>query len=382
MHLCLITHEYPKAGFAHGGIGSFIKTLAPKLVEKGVMVSVVGLSYDFKEEYQEDRGVRIYRIGFPNIKRMGWYFAMRAMNKIIAQIHYENSIDIVESAELDLAFLKKLPGIKYVIRLHGGHHFFAESENRKINFIKGLQEKSSFKKADAFIAVSNYVKVKTNEFLSYNNKLVELINYPIDINFFTPKISAVKKFSIIFVGSVCEKKGVRQLIQSFPIVKEKFPDATLEIYGRDWFYPKGKSYIELLQDMEIPKLGNINKDIHFHGVVNYETIPEVYAQAQVCVFPSHMETQGLVSLEAMAMEKLVIFTNQGPGLETIIHQENGLLCNPFSPEDIADKICWVFSNEEKVKKMESRARTFVLEKFSSEAIVKKNLDFYKSLLKN
>jgi glycosyltransferase involved in cell wall biosynthesis len=176
-------------------------------------------------------------------------------------------------------------------------------ENRKINFIKGLQEKSSFKKADAFIAVSNYVKVKTNEFLSYNNKLVELINYPIDINFFTPKISAVKKFSIIFVGSVCEKKGVRQLIQSFPIVKEKFPDATLEIYGRDWFYPKGKSYIELLQDMEIPKLGNINKDIHFHGVVNYETIPEVYAQAQVCVFPSHMETQGLVSLEAMAMEK-------------------------------------------------------------------------------
>lgn len=382
MHLCLITHEYPKAGFAHGGIGSFIKTLAPKLVEKGVMVSVVGLSYDFKEEYQEDRGVRIYRIGFPNIKKVGWYFAMRAMNKIIAQIHYENSIDIVESAELDLAFLKKLPGIKYVIRLHGGHHFFAESENRKINFIKGLQEKSSFKKADAFIAVSNYVKVKTNEFLSYNNKLVELINYPIDINFFTPKISAVKKFSIIFVGSVCEKKGVRQLIQSFPIVKEKFPDATLEIYGRDWFYPNGKSYIELLQDMEIPKLGNINKDIHFHGVVNYETIPEVYAQAQVCVFPSHMETQGLVSLEAMAMEKLVIFTNQGPGLETIIHQENGLLCNPFSPEDIADKICWVFSNEEKVKKMESRARTFVLEKFSSEAIVKKNLDFYKSLLKN
>jgi len=346
------------------------------------MVSVVGLSYDFKEEYQEDRGVRIYRIGFPNIKKVGWYFAMRAMNKIIAQIHYENSIDIVESAELDLAFLKKLPGIKYVIRLHGGHHFFAESENRKINFIKGLQEKSSFKKADAFIAVSNYVKVKTNEFLSYNNKLVELINYPIDINFFTPKISAVKKFSIIFVGSVCEKKGVRQLIQSFPIVKEKFPDATLEIYGRDWFYPNGKSYIELLQDMEIPKLGNINKDIHFHGVVNYETIPEVYAQAQVCVFPSHMETQGLVSLEAMAMEKLVIFTNQGPGLETIIHQENGLLCNPFSPEDIADKICWVFSNEEKVKKMESRARTFVLEKFSSEAIVKKNLDFYKSLLKN
>jgi glycosyltransferase involved in cell wall biosynthesis len=84
----------------------------------------------------------------------------------------------------------------------------------------------------------------------------------------------------------------------------------------------------------------------------------------------------------MAMEKLVIFTNQGPGPETITNLENGLLCNPFSAEDIADKICWVFLNEEKVKKMENKARTLVIEKFSSDVIVKKNLDFYYSILKN
>lgn len=382
MHLCLITHEYPKTGFAHGGIGSFIKTLAPKLVEQGVNVTVVGLSYDFKEDYQEDLGVQIYRLGFLNIKWFSWYFAMRAMNKKIASIHKKNPIDIIESSELDLAFLTKIPEIKYVIRLHGGHHFFAESENRKIHFFKGFQEKLSFKKADAFIAVSNYVKTKTNQFLSYNNKLVETINYPIDVRFFSPKKSEIKKLSIVFVGSVCEKKGVRQLIQSFPLVKQKYPDATLEIYGRDWFFPNGKSYISMLMETEISKLGNLKKDIHFHGLVNYKSIPDIYAAAHVCVFPSHMETQGLVAPEAMAMEKLVIFTNQGPGPETITNLENGLLCNPFSAEDIADKICWVFLNEEKVKQIENNARTFVIGKFSSDIIVKKNLDFYYSILNN
>ena len=165
-----------------------------------------------------------------------------------------------------------------------------------------------------------------------------------------------------------------------PIVKEKFPDATLEIYGRDWLFPNGKSYIEMLQETEISKLGSSAIDIHFHGRVNYEYIPEIYAQAQVCVFPSHMETQGLVAPEAMAMEKLVIFTNQGPGPETITNLENGLLCNPFIPEDIANQIIWVFSNEEKVAVICKNARQSVLEKYSAALIVQKNIDFYTKLI--
>ena len=35
MHLCFITNEYPQAGFPHGGMGSFVKTIAEALVEKG-----------------------------------------------------------------------------------------------------------------------------------------------------------------------------------------------------------------------------------------------------------------------------------------------------------------------------------------------------------
>jgi glycosyltransferase involved in cell wall biosynthesis len=341
---------------------------------------VVGLSYDYQEDYEEDQGVRIFRLGYQNVKRFGWFYGLKAMNKKIAAIHKENPIDVIESAELELAFLTKLSGVKYVIRLHGGHHFFSESEHRKIDFWKGFQEKLSFKKADAFIAVSNFVKVKTNEFLSFHDKPIVMINYPIDIDFFSPKNTVVKKHSIVFVGSVCEKKGVRQLIQSFPNIKKQFPDATLEIYGREWFYPDGSSYTTMLTEVELPKLGELSKDIYFHGLVDYDKIPEKYAQAHVCVFPSHMETQGLVAPEAMAMKKVVVFTKEGPGPETITSYETGLLCDPFNPEDIAEKINWVFSNETKAIEIEDNARTYVLGKFSADAITKKNLEFYKKII--
>lgn len=382
MHICIITHEYPKPGFVHGGIGSFVKTLAPKLVQNGVNVTIVGLNYENEYEFVEDRGVKIYRLNYKNIKRLGWYFGAKAISNKIAEINKIDPIDLVEASELGLFCIDKIKNIKYVIRLHGGHHFFAESENRKINFWKGFQEKRSFKKADAFIPVSNYVKIHTSKFLSFNNKPVEMINYPIDIDFFSPKNTVVKKHSIVFVGSVCEKKGVRQLIQSFPYIKKEFPDATLEIYGREWFYPDGTSYTTMLTEVELPKLGKLSKDIYFHGLVDYDKIPEKYSMAHVCVFPSHMETQGLVAPEAMAMKKVVVFTKEGPGPETISEYETGLLCDPFNPKDIAEKINWVFSNEAKAIEIENNARTFVLEKFSADAITKKNIDFFESLIKN
>ena len=88
------------------------------------------------------------------------------------QLSWQNNIALQKgSFNFIYDFLKqKIKNIKYVIRLHGGHHFFAEAENRGINKWKGFQEKRSFKKADAFIAVSNYVKNHTATYLSYYNK--------------------------------------------------------------------------------------------------------------------------------------------------------------------------------------------------------------------
>lgn len=376
MHICFLTNEFPKEGFPHGGIGSFVKTIATALVKKGIDVSIIGINYTQNDETEIVEGVKVYRLKKSTVKGLSWYFNSKAINKKIKQIHEHHSISIVESSELGLAFINKIREIKYVIRLHGGHHFFAESENRKINRWKGFQEKRSFKKTDAFIAVSKYVKSHTEKYLSYNNKLLVYINNPIDTDFFKPIIGNEFEHKIVFAGTVCEKKGIRQLIQAFPFVKKEFPNATLEIYGRDWFFPDGSSYIEMLEKIELPQLGEMQKDIQFHGSIPYTNIPLVYSEAAVCVFPSHMETQGLVAPEAMAMEKTVVFTKLGPGPETILDGETGLLCDPHNSKDIAEKILWIFENKSESQLMGLKARKDVLMKFNIENIIKKNIQFY------
>lgn len=380
MHICFLTNEYPKAGFPHGGLGSFVKTMAEALVSKGIQVTVVGLNYVLSDEAEIINGVNIIRIRKSKVKGLAWYFNSKNIAKTIAAIHKKNRIDFVEGAELSLAFLPKIKEIKYIIRLHGGHHFFAEGENRGINEWKGFQEKRSFKKADAFIAVSNYVKSHTAKYLSYHNKPIEVIFNPINSQLFQPLKTAIEVSNITFAGTICEKKGVRQLIQSFPMVKEKFPNAILNLYGRDWLFPDGSSYVKMLQEIELPKLGECTKDVVFHGAVSFAEIPNIYAKAAVCVFPSHMETLGLVAPEAMAMEKAVIFTELGPGPEVVVDGETGLLCNPHQPENIAKKIVFLLSNSELSIQLGKKARTNVLERFEITNLVKQNIEFYNKLV--
>lgn len=378
-HICYITNEYPKPNFPHGGIGSFIKTIALELVKRGFRISVVGMNYLPQEETYIEDGVAVYRLIRYSRKGLSWWNNKNEINRKIREIHADHPIDIIETAELGLAFHPKIKGIKYVIRLHGGHHFFSEGENRKVDRWKGFQEKRSFARADAFIAVSDYVKSHTNKYLSYHNKPVALISYPIDTELFRPLAVPEIPGRLVFAGTVCEKKGIRQLVRAFPLVWQQFPDATLEIYGRDWHYPDGSSYINMLQQTELPKVGEAAQSIHFHGPISHADIPKKYAEAEVCVFPSHMETQGLVAPEAMVMEKTVVFTKLGPGPETIVDGQTGLLVDPYDPADIARQIIWALSHKQQAAAMAQKGAEFARNKYALDQITAQNIAFYQSL---
>lgn len=379
MNICYLTHEYPKPGLNPGGVGVFLQTFIPELAKKGVKVTVLGANNsDAFEDIIVD-GVRIIRI--PNLKIPGinWWLIAKGLNKKLDEIHNENPLDLVEGSELAFAFLKKPKGVKFIIRLHGGHHFFAESENRKVQFWKGFQEKRSFKKADGFIAVSEYVKVHTERFLSFNQRPIEKIRYGIDPKKFNFSLDSINSnpHSLVFVGTVCEKKGVENLVLAIQQVKEKFPNVHLDIYGKDWFFPNGVSYKDMIRE----KIkGELESHIQIHDPVPHEQIPEIYRSAEICIFPSFMETQGLVAPEAMAMGKIVIFTDKGPGPETIQHGVNGFLCNPLEVSSIAETIEVAFNSLDRKKEIAISASNFVQKNFGLNVILKENVSFYRQII--
>lgn len=378
MHIVYLTSEYPLPNNPHGGVGTFVKTLGTALLEKGHQVTIVG-KHNAPDEVFEDNGMVIHYLQQSNTLFISGILNFIRLNKKLKEIYKKKPFDLVESPELGFAFIKKIPQVKYLIRLHGGHHFFAESENRKINWWKGLQEKLSFKKADYVVAVSNYVHIHTLKYLNFKEKSLGVIYNSTNLEkFYKAEDTKKNKNTILFSGTICEKKGIRQLIQALPIIKKEIPDIHLYIAGREWFYPKTKlSYTSYLKNFIDVELSN---NITFLGVLPYDKIPEEIEKAHVCCFPSHMEAMPLAWIEVMCMGKAFVGSNKGPGAEIITNYKNGIAVDPLNIQELANAIIYMLNNKEEALKMGVNARKFALDNFDIHKIVIQNVALYSKII--
>ena len=223
MHICFLTNEYPKQGASHGGIGTFVKFLAENLVSKGITVSIVGINNSLLNENIVDKKVSIYRLGKSHWKFGKFYHHTRKIQNKLKEIHVQNPIDIVEGSELNFAFFPNKTPYKKLIRLHGGHHFFAIEQGLKPALWRGFQEKRSFKKADYYVAVSDFVGNQTKKYLNSNFSFETIYNSINLESFYESNIEKEKPFKIVFIGTVCEKKGIDKLILALPLIKKTAP---------------------------------------------------------------------------------------------------------------------------------------------------------------
>ena len=379
MHICFITSEFPKAGFPHGGVGTFVATLAKALVMQGIKVSVIGLNYIPKNETEVIDGVQVYRVKAKKVKGLQWYYNTQPVAQKIKQVHEQFPIDFVETAEMGLAFLPKLKGVKYVIRMHGGHHFFAKAENRPAEWWKVFQEKRSFQKADRILAVSHYVAETTREMLQLGNRDIKVIYNPIDVQkFYLSDPNKVQPYTLFFAGTIIEKKGIRQLVQSLNYLVDDYPQVHLFIAGRDANLPGTTTPYRPILEQEINE--KIKSHITFLGVVPNSEIKNHIERAQICCYPSHMEAMPLAWLEVLAMGKTFIGGATGPGPEAVLDGITGLLADPHDPKDIAAKIKYLFEHPQKGIEMGSAARARVLKEFDIDIVVSQNVFCFQQLM--
>ena len=78
--------------------------------------------------------------------------------------------------------------------------------------------------------------------------------------------------------------------------------------------------------------------VTFAGYLEGPALTRAYASADVFVFPSRVETQGNVVLEALASGLPVVGAAEGGVLENVHHDVNGLLCVPGDPQSFAEGI--------------------------------------------
>jgi glycogen(starch) synthase len=166
---------------------------------------------------------------------------------------------------------------------------------------------------------------------------------------------------VLFLGRLTWVKGVTNLVQAMPTVLADYPNIKLVILG------KGEQQNDILETSN--RLG-----IREKVACRFEFVPEKerilhYAAADACIFPSTYEPFGIVSLEAMSMEKPIIVGAQGTvGFrEQVIPSgpdQNGVHVNGGNPSDIAWGIKETLSDPDRAKKWGIKGRRRVLQYFT------------------
>ena len=182
---------------------------------------------------------------------------------------------------------------------------------------------------------------------------------------------------LLFVGRLTWVKSVTNLLQAMPVVLKDHPNTKLVILG------KGEEQADIVQTAE--RLGIENNIVY-----RFDFIPEDerilhYAASDVCVFPSVYEPFGIVSLEAMAMEKPLVVGAKGTvGFkEQVISSgsdQTGVHINGGDPGDIAWGIKETLKNPEKARNWGENGRKRVMDYFTWKKVAKVTTKIYESLI--
>lgn len=141
---------------------------------------------------------------------------------------------------------------------------------------------------------------------------------------------------ILGVGRLVKRKGFGQVIDHLNHLLSQGLDVHYIICGR------GKMQSELEQKADILQ---VKERVHFAGFVPDEDLASYYAASDIFAMLTFFDTQrasiegfGIVYAEAGYFGKPVIASRIGGVGDAVHHEENGLLVNPDSPEEISQAL--------------------------------------------
>jgi glycosyltransferase involved in cell wall biosynthesis len=185
-------------------------------------------------------------------------------------------------------------------------------------------------------------------------------------------------FELLFVGRLVRRKGVDVLLRAVKILRD---DARLHV--RIVGGGPEKSALEAL----CTGLGVDNR-VTFEGVVDTARIDELFSQCDALVLPAIVtetgETEGLgvVLIEAMGYQKLVIATSAGGIVDIVTNDDTGLLAEPGNADELAQAITNAMDNPAEMAEIARRGSVFAERAFGWDAIVASLSDVYKSAVAN
>ena len=242
-------------------------------------------------------------------------------------------------------------------------HFAKRNPKSKRKWLMKSIERLAYKLANAIITTSqaNFEYVERNYRPHRSHILIP--NY-VETDVFKPMNVAKQKGSMCFIGRLTQQKNLFALLEAL----EGLP-YTLSIIGSG---EQGEQVKEFAREKQVKA--------NFLGNVPNHELPEILNRHELFILPSLWEGMPKTLLEAMSCGLPAIGTKIDGIREVIKHGENGILCDTDSGS-IRQAIMSLMEKEELKVRLGEGARRTIVDSYSLDSLVEKELKLLEALVK-
>lgn len=230
--------------------------------------------------------------------------------------------------------------------------------------------KSVLKYLHEFTAVSDsaaeYVRSLSDEPVTIIPNGIDLTRYTWHLK---PRLSSPK--TILYIGRLERRKGVKYLLQAYGLLAERDPDVALVIAGKG---PDREKLELLAEDLQLP-------NVSFVGFVDDKQKHKLLRQADLFCSPAVFgESFGIVLLESMACGVVTVAGNNS-GYASVMQEIGALsLVNPHDAEEFARRL-YLLLHEQKLRALwQDWAKKYV-QQFNFPTVIDQYEALYRTALK-
>lgn len=362
MKIIFFVYNFPPKWLAGTELSTY--SIAEYIAKRGHEVHIITSLDPGLPKHSSEKNFFIHRLLYYSFPFLGSQlfrlFVIREILKINPDIIHVQAI----FASIPIILIKVLFNYPLVIYARGSDVYLP-------SHLSKITRKILLKKADRVIALTEHMKDTIQEF--YSDKIVVIPN-GVDSRFFSSETVKTEKDllvrELLFVGRLDPVKGISFLLHAVALIKKKYPDVHLTIIGDG---KEKKTLLKLIERL------NISNNIIFLGAISHERIHYHMNRSKIFILPSLSEGFPLAILEAMAAGLPIIASSIGGIIEIIDDGLNGFLVEPKNPEDIAEKVIYLFQNEHIWQKISLNCRKKAGD-YSWNSVVESLIEIYEDIV--
>jgi glycosyltransferase involved in cell wall biosynthesis len=392
MHICFVAIDF-HAEVSGGGIASYVQTMGRGLIAQGHEVTVIAAGRSHLTDFEDGmRVVRaplgnlhwyLHKLHFPSmgvlpVRELEW---SRSLRQAVEQVHADHPIDVLEGQETGVLFLSGNGPhcAPLVVRLHGDQQTFARHSNQPVTLghrVDRRLQSWAWSRAAVLTAPSHAQAHEMATQLGWPAARIEVIPNPISPWLLERAAAPFERASsdpgrtVLYVGRIEFRKGTLPLLQSVTLVAKEIPAVEYLIAGG-----RHSSIDDRMLSQSL-NTGDTARHVRLLGHVPWESLPDLYRQADVFVMPSFYETFGISVVEAMAFGLPVVATNVGGLSEVVEDGVTGILVPPHDAAALADAITSLLRDSNRRRRMGAAGRERAVTCSSLEEVLTRTLQVY------